>query len=334
MMSTSPENIETKNSIGEVSSLSVDPFGLRMAMIMLQLVQWLQFECFMAKPQQDVYVFIDTTNNVADMVGWQEAEKVMGATIVADVANPEVKTNENWSEFVFSKNHFKVTENKVTSVNRIFNCLESMPHDSDLSVMKQYHRARPKRRVVERNDAQYLKGIRGNIQRFVLSRAPHTFEQAIQFAEREQQNELLANKRGIAVVIIKSSTGTRDNCGREGCGQASQVLGLAGAHEADSWCKFEEDKAPVKYKETSIQCGLMGSGAPVILSCREVYVQCSILGDTGPEKSYCTDNVMHSIDTGDARPISVWPYKIPDPQESETDVIGTNDAMPEAGVIV
>ncbi|KAJ8887034.1 hypothetical protein PR048_013249 [Dryococelus australis] len=49
---------------------------------MPQLVRWLQFiECFEAKPHQDVDVFIDTIDSVAEMLGCREVEKKMCAQL-------------------------------------------------------------------------------------------------------------------------------------------------------------------------------------------------------------------------------------------------------------
>ncbi|KAJ8884890.1 hypothetical protein PR048_011086, partial [Dryococelus australis] len=76
----------------------------------------------------------------------------------------------------------------------------------------------------------------------------------------------------------------RGKCCREGSEKASHVLGLAGVCVRGSHCNFEGGEAPVKYKDTSIQCKIEGSGAPVFVNYREVEGQCSVVGERCPER--------------------------------------------------
>ncbi|KAJ8889804.1 hypothetical protein PR048_009308 [Dryococelus australis] len=537
MMSANSENTEAKNSVIETGDLPVNPLDLKIAVAMPQLVQWLQFiECYEAKIQQDVDVFIDTINNVANMLGWKEAEKVMsaclslkGQALTVLKANPHMKTK-----------HFKVADNKEASFDKFFNCVQRqgesvreyatylrLVNNGTISNGPTVESVRAK--VLEETTlTQFLKGIRGSIQRFVLSRVPQTFEQAVQFEESEEQNELLANNhsvvpgslghsvrfamgskmvkchscgslghvgrdcqlrrcficnrvghlarhcrgesrikcgncgeddnkteacrvpkckycnrlghlesncfkknnlnkrghqpgpqagearksscdhfekklykeghlystvtldligkidieieneicrqecivcsddivlnadgllgldffndytckidakertlevgktvvslsegnlRGTSGVIIKTSRGTRGKCCRDGSEKAFHVLGLAGVCVTGSQCTFEGDGAPVKYKEASVQCKLVGSGAPVFVSCREVESRCSVVGERCHERYGRQDATKvkerHALD------ISRAPVKLEKPQKAiNIAALQTND---------
>lgn len=196
---------------------------LAKALIRPQVVEWIQLvEPYENKPGQEIEAFIESIDNVAEMVGWGDAEKLVccrmkikGAALTVLRAHPHMKTCKTWNEFVdFLYKNFKTYKSRASSFDKFFNTAQR--HNETVREFATRLRLAGsgtvadgprtentvRAKVLEENMlAVFLKGMKPGIQRFVLSRSPRNFDQAVRYAEEEAQNESLANAKSYAQVV-------------------------------------------------------------------------------------------------------------------------------------
>lgn len=202
---------------------------LAKALVKPQVVEWIQLvEPFENRPNQEIESFVESIDNIAEMVGWGDAEKLVccrmklkGSALTVLRAHPQMKTCKTWVEFVdFLYQNFKVYKSRASSFDRFFSCVQK--HNESVRDFATRLRLAGKgtvadgpvketavrNKVFEENIlAVFLKGIRPGIQRFVLSRSPRNFDQAVRYAEEEAQNESLTSVKGYAQVVEERNEG-------------------------------------------------------------------------------------------------------------------------------
>lgn len=192
-----------------------------------QLVQWLPFVDKFETKHQDVDRFIDTINNIGCLAGWTDTEKVTcaklrmsGDAVTVLKANPQIKECQNWKIFVeFLRKYFKAGDNKLSALERFYSCTQRQGENvreysirlrlASSGIMATGPDAEEGVRAKVLSEsllAQFLKGLRGPVQRFVLSKSPKNFDEAVLFSEQEEQNELMVGRRSYNQVTSESRT--------------------------------------------------------------------------------------------------------------------------------
>lgn len=168
--------------------------------------------------------YVDNFERVAALGGWVDVQRIdiMKIKCVAEAkdfikTDPEVGAAVTWGDFKLRMlKRFKTIESPVQLLQNFLECVQK-PGESVQSYTTRLRAAGARtvrttgnagesvvRATVLREQmlAQFLKGLRGPVKRFVLAGAPTTFEAAVVKAVQEEQNEGLISSRHVGMAGV------------------------------------------------------------------------------------------------------------------------------------
>lgn len=172
--------------------------------------------------------YIDNFERVSALGGWSDGQMIdiMKLKCMTEAkefikTDPGIGMSVTWVDF---KNRmgkrFKTVESPVHLVQNFLECVQK-PGECVQSYTSRLRAAGAKtlrttenvgenivRSTVlkEQMLAQFLKGLKGNVKRFVLADAPATFEKAVIKAVQEEQNEKLISSKSVGVAGIPATS--------------------------------------------------------------------------------------------------------------------------------
>lgn len=172
--------------------------------------------------------YLENFERVAALGGWTDGQMIdiMKLKCLAEAkdfikSDPDVGAAVTWIDFKNRlRKRFKAIESPVILVQNFLECVQK-PGESVQSYTTRLRAAGAKtvkttdsvaeslvRSTVMKEQmlAQFLKGLRGNVKRFVLAGAPVTFEGAVVKAVQEEQNEKSVGGRAVGMAGVPSTT--------------------------------------------------------------------------------------------------------------------------------
>lgn len=172
--------------------------------------------------------YLDNFETVAALGGWADRQMmdILKLKCLAEAkdfikSDPDVGAAVTWVDFKnIMRKRFKAIESPVLLVQNFLECVQK-PGESVQSYTTRLRAAGAKtvkttdsvaeslvRSTVMKEQmlAQFLKGLRGNVKRFVLAGAPVNFENAVIKAVQEEQNEKSVGGRSIGLAGVPSTS--------------------------------------------------------------------------------------------------------------------------------
>lgn len=168
--------------------------------------------------------FLQQLEEVSKLGGWSEKSKVAIARIrmkgdAAEFmnANPHLRKLENWKTFKSALlTRFARQEPLAHKLQRFHECIQKssetvneyvtrlkLAGNRTLKVTEDREENDMRAQLLEETmQAQFIRGLRQNIRRFVMSRNPASFDEAVTVAINEELNEMQSQERKHSVYMV------------------------------------------------------------------------------------------------------------------------------------
>lgn len=263
-------------------------------------------EQFSGEKKEDINDFLERVDLAATVGGWSEAQKLgiakmsmKGKARLYLAANAEVKALANWDEFVATlKSKFKRKEPQVHAEKRFRECVQGDKESVEdfatrlmiegQNLVKEGATAAETalRKTIHEEGllAQFLSGLRISIRRPVLSRSPAIFSAAIEIAEEEESNELLAPSPAPVTSSVYFTRGNQNQNNYKGKGNYQNSYQGNQHYQNSSNGNFQ--KTP-----SQTECFNCGGFGHMKHACRNPHrPKCNNCGKRGHHQKVCRGN--------------------------------------------